>query len=53
MTMAPERRERAIRWALFPALLRVFWLTNSGVGVTEGLDDLCLARPLVPEVGPS
>ena len=53
MTMAPERRERAIRWALFAALSRVYWLTNSGVDVTAGLDDLSLAGHLVPEVMPS
>jgi hypothetical protein len=47
MTMATERRPRAIGWALFAALLSVYWLTNSGFDVTEGLDDLCLAGHLL------
>jgi hypothetical protein len=47
MTMSCDRRGYGIRWALFAALLSVYWLTNSGFDVTEGLDDLCLAGHLV------
>src|SRR5947207_6375504 len=42
-----QERQSAIRWAVFAALLSVYWLTNSGFDVTEGLDDLCLAGHLL------